>query len=132
MFKKVIVAMAFSASTMLFAMSISEVNSASKEKLMEINGIGDKKADAIIKQRKSSKFKSFDDLQKVSGIGEKMVANIKNDVKSKTTKTSKKSTKTSTKSTKESKKDTKKSTKTTSTKKSTKKSKTDTKTKSTK
>jgi len=126
MFKKVIVTVAFSLSTMLFAMSISEVNTASKEKLMEINGIGDKKADAIIKQRKSSKFKSFDDLQEVSGIGEKMVANIKNDVKSKTTK------KSTTKSTSKTRKKTTENTKSTTKKTTTSKSKSDSKKTSTK
>jgi competence protein ComEA len=64
-------------------MSISEVNTATKEQLMEIKGIGDKKASAIITLRNEGNFTSFDDVQKVSGIGKKMIENIQNDVKSK-------------------------------------------------
>jgi len=116
MFKKLLITSFIASTTMVFAMSISEVNTVSKEKLMEIKGIGDKKADAIIKQRKSGKLTSFDDLEKVSGIGKKMVANIKKDVKSKatkksTTKATKDSTKKKTKSTSKTKSDAKKTTK---------------------
>ncbi|SFV53373.1 Putative non-specific DNA binding protein [hydrothermal vent metagenome] len=82
MFKKTIITLGFLASTVLYSMSISEINTASKEKLMEIKGIGDKKASAIITERLKGKIISFDDLQKVSGIGKKMVSNIKNDIKS--------------------------------------------------
>jgi len=96
-------------------MSLSQVNSASKAELMEINGIGDVKATAIIKERKHGKFKSFQDLQRVEGIGEQTAANVKNNVKSsadvkKVKKSTKKKTakkKTSTKKTSASKKDTK-------------------------
>jgi len=66
----------------LFAMSLSQLNSASKAELMEINGIGEVKAAAIIKERKHGKFKSFDDLTRVEGIGKQTAANVKNDVKS--------------------------------------------------
>jgi competence protein ComEA len=65
----------------VFSMSLNKLNSASKEELMQINGIGEKKAEAIIKERRKGKFKSFEDLQRVEGIGEKMAKNIKNDVK---------------------------------------------------
>ena len=67
------------ATTSVFGMSLSQLNSASKTELMEINGIGESKADAIMKARK---FNSFDDVLKVKGVGEKLVSNIKNDVKS--------------------------------------------------
>jgi competence protein ComEA len=110
MFKKILATLLITSSTLLFAMSISEVNSASKEKLMEINGIGDKKASDIIKARTKGKFKSFDDLKAVKGIGDKMVSNIKNDVKSKST--SKKSTSKKTTDTKPKSTTTKESTKT--------------------
>ena len=62
-------------------MSVSELNNASKEELMEINGIGEKKADAIIKERKKSKFKSFEDFQRVKGVGPSIANNVKKDVK---------------------------------------------------
>ena len=109
MFKKVILGTLVFAASSLFGMSLTQLNSASKTELMEINGIGDAKASAILKERKKGKFKSFDDFQRVEGIGEQTAANVKNNVKSasdvKKVKKSTKKTKTS-KSTKK-KKDTK-------------------------
>ncbi len=65
-----------------FGMSLSKLNSASKEELMQINGIGEVKAAAIMKERRKGKFKSFEDLSsRVEGIGEQTAANIKNGVK---------------------------------------------------
>jgi len=67
----------------LFGMSLGKLNSAKKEELMQINGIGEKKAAAIIKERKKGKFKSYDELvSRVDGIGIQTAANIKNDIKS--------------------------------------------------
>lgn len=82
MFKKVIVGFLVLATSALFGMSLSQLNFASKSELIEINGIGEVKANAIIKERKKGKFKSFDDFQRVDGIGEKTAANVKNNVKS--------------------------------------------------
>ena len=110
MFKKIIAGVLVFGMTSLFAMSLSALNSASKAELMEINGIGEVKAAAIIKERRHGKFKSFDDLTRVEGIGEQTAANVKNGVKSaadvkkvtKKTKTkAKKKTKTSKKDMKE-------------------------------
>jgi competence protein ComEA len=70
------------ATSLVFGMSLNQLNTASKSELMEINGIGDKKADAILAERKKGEFKSFEDLQRVDGIGEQTAANVKNDVKS--------------------------------------------------
>ena len=70
------------ATTTLFGMSLSALNGASKAELMEINGIGEVKAAAIIKERKKAKFKSFEDVQRVEGIGEQTADNIKRGVKS--------------------------------------------------
>jgi competence protein ComEA len=69
--------------TMAFGMSIKEVNKASKEELMQIKGIGEKKADAIMKARKKEKFKNFEALEQVKGVGPALVENIKKDVKAK-------------------------------------------------
>ncbi len=81
MFKKIIATVLICATTTLFGMSLSEVNAATKAELMEIKGIGETKASAIIKERENGEFKSFDDLQRVKGVGEKMAQNIKDDVK---------------------------------------------------
>ncbi len=81
MFKRVIGLVLVFGVTMAFGMTIKEVNKASKEELVQIKGIGDAKADAIIKARKEEKFKSFDDLEKVKGVGPALVKNIKDDVK---------------------------------------------------
>jgi competence protein ComEA len=70
------------ATTSVFAMSLNQLNSASKTELMEINGIGEAKADAIIKERRKGKFKSFEDFQRVDGIGEQTAKNVKSGVKS--------------------------------------------------
>ncbi len=82
MFKKIIVGFLVCATTMLFGMSLNQLNSASKAELMEISGIGEVKADAIIKERKKGNFTSFEDFQRVEGIGEQTAENVKNDVKS--------------------------------------------------
>ena len=88
MLKKVIAGFLVLATSTVFGMSLDQLNSVSKTELMEINGIGEAKAAAIMKARK---FNSFDDVLKVKGVGEKLVSNIKNDVKSQSK--SKKSTK---------------------------------------
>jgi len=58
------------------------VNTASKEELMGIKGIGEKRANSIIKYRKSHKINTIDDLKNVDGIGAATINNIKKDVKS--------------------------------------------------
>jgi len=81
MLKKAVTGFLVLATSMLFGMSLNKLNTASKAELMEINGIGEKKADAIIKERRKGKFKSFEDFQRVEGIGEETAKNVKNDVK---------------------------------------------------
>ena len=68
--------------TSLFGMSLKELNKADKSELMEIKGIGEAKADAILKERKNGKFTSFEDFTRVKGVGESMANNVKHDVKS--------------------------------------------------
>ena len=95
-----------------FLFSAINIQTASKDELMCIKGIGEKKATAILKYRKSNKVKSADDLINIKGFGKVIIANVKAGKKSVACggkKTAKKS-----KSKKVAKKDTKK--KTTSTK----------------
>ncbi|UFH59372.1 ComEA family DNA-binding protein [Sulfurovum mangrovi] len=83
MFKKIILGILVFVGSSLMAMSVSELNAASKEELMAIKGIGAAKAEAIIEERKKGAFSSVDDLVRVKGIGASTVENVKNDVKSK-------------------------------------------------
>jgi len=62
----------------LFALNI---NTATKSQLMQIKGIGPKKAQAIINYRKTHKIKSLNELKNIKGINSKILLNIKNDIK---------------------------------------------------
>jgi competence protein ComEA len=126
MLKKILLGTLIFTSSTLFAMSVGALNKASKTELMEINGIGEAKAEAIIKERKKGKFKSIEDVSRVKGVGDSLTKNIKHDVKVKKTSTKKSSTKKHTTKKNTDKKDTtkKKSSKKKSTKKDTKKKET--------
>ncbi|PRM96281.1 ComEA family DNA-binding protein [Aliarcobacter cryaerophilus] len=60
-----------------------DLQTASKSELMEIKGVGDKKADAIIEYRKTNTIKSADDLKNIKGFGDSIINNVKNNVKEK-------------------------------------------------
>jgi len=93
--KKILFFMALSIS---FLFSAVNLQSASKDELMCIKGIGPKKAEAIIKYRKANKLKTADDLLNIKGFGKALVAKVKKGEK--TLKCSGKKTKKSTKSSK--------------------------------
>ena len=81
MYKRIIAGFLIFATSALFGMSLDQLNSASKVELMEVKGIGATKAEAIIAERQNGKFTSFDDFQRVKGIGAKAALNVKEYVK---------------------------------------------------
>lgn len=57
------------------------INTATKEELMTLPGIGESKAEDIIKYRENtSKFSKIDDIKNVSGIGDSLFAKIKESI----------------------------------------------------
>jgi competence protein ComEA len=63
------------------AFAAVNINTATKEQLESLNGVGPVKAQAIIDYRtKNGPFKSLDDLKKVDGIGDATFDKIKKDV----------------------------------------------------
>ncbi len=60
---------------------IVNINTASKEELMNLNGIGESKANAIIEYRKNNSFREISDIMNVEGIGESLFEGIKNNIK---------------------------------------------------
>lgn len=60
--------------------NIVNINTASAEELMSLNGIGEKTAEAIIEYRKSTPFEKPEEIMNVKGIGEKKYENIKNSI----------------------------------------------------
>jgi len=100
--KKIISLSLVLAASMLFGMSVTDLNKASKSELLKIKGIGSKKADAIIKYRTKTPFTTISDIENVTGVGPSLSKNIEKDVYKKT-KTSKKKTSNSGKSDKKAK-----------------------------
>ena len=72
--KKLLLLIAMLAS---LAFGAVDLNTASKEELMSLTGIGTAKAEAIIAARP---FTSTDEIKKVKGIGEGIYNNIKDEI----------------------------------------------------
>ncbi|MBU0924771.1 helix-hairpin-helix domain-containing protein [bacterium] len=86
--KKIVALLMLSVSFMLAALNLQ---TATKEELMGIKGIGDKKADQIIEYRKTNKINSPEDLKNIKGFGNSIVSNIEKANKTTKEKVSKKS-----------------------------------------
>jgi competence protein ComEA len=63
------------------ALAVVNINTATKEELMTVKGIGEKRAQEIIDYRKKNgNFKSVDDLEKVPGVGPGLMKQIRPEV----------------------------------------------------
>lgn len=79
--KKVLAALLISIGLSFNAYAAVDLNTASKQELETLKGVGPAKADAIIEYRKKSGgFKSVNDLDNVPGFGEKTVESLKKEV----------------------------------------------------
>ncbi len=62
--------------------TLININSATKEELLKINGVGEVTADNIIAYReKNGKFQTKEDIKKVTGIGDKTYEKLENQIK---------------------------------------------------
>jgi len=79
--KKFLLALALCFALSGIALAAVNINTATKEELTSIKGIGDKRAQEIIDYRKKNgDFKSVDDLEKVPGIGPGLMKQIRSEV----------------------------------------------------
>lgn len=72
---KKIVALLMLCCSFLFAQI--NLQTASKEELMGIKGIGEKKAEQIIEYRKTNTINNPEDLKNIKGFGDSIVGNVK-------------------------------------------------------
>lgn len=79
--KKVLLALVVFLSVSLNAAAGVNINTATQAELESLDGIGPKKALAIIEYRKkNSGFKSVDDLKNVEGIGDATLENLRKNI----------------------------------------------------
>jgi len=56
------------------------LNTATKDELLTLSGIGESKADLIIEYRNTNKFNSIEDLKNVKGIGDSLFEKVKDSI----------------------------------------------------
>jgi competence protein ComEA len=79
--KKILLVVAMLFAFVSVAFAAVNLNTATKDELDAVKGIGPVKAQAIVDYRqKNGSFKSVDDLKNVTGFGEKSVAKMKADL----------------------------------------------------
>lgn len=64
----------------LSVFAATDLNTATVAELQKVNGIGPKKAEAIVEYRKKTSFKSVDELDKVPGFGKATVEKVKGEL----------------------------------------------------
>lgn len=76
--RKILLAFAMCFALSGLAMAAVNINTATKEELTSLKGVGEKRAQDIIDYRtKNGNFKSVDDLEKVPGIGPGLMKQIR-------------------------------------------------------
>ncbi len=81
--KYVLIVLTFLFLTVNLAIAAVNINTADKATLTSLPGVGEKKAEAIIKYRKEHPFKNIKDLQNVKGIGPKIYKNLAKEITTK-------------------------------------------------
>ena len=78
--KRVVVFLMF----FIFSASIStakvNINTAEKNELMTLKGLGEKRVEEIIKRRSEKPFGSLEELLEIKGIGNKFIENNKDNI----------------------------------------------------
>ena len=79
--KKLLLALAMCFAVTGVALAVVNINTATKEELTTLKGIGEKRAQEIIDYRKKNgNFKSVDELEKVPGVGPGLMKQIRSQV----------------------------------------------------